>query len=96
MFRKFLSVHGIRLLRPSVANKGVRLGRKGGGGGEIGKTARRFARFRIKLIGKHCTTGRDGTRNCDEGAVVGRRAEGEGRVKGVDGSARGRGERLVS
>lgn len=40
-----------------------------------GKTARRFARFRIKLIGKHCTTGRDGTRNCDEGAAGERRVE---------------------
>lgn len=53
-----------------------------------GKTARRFARFRIKLIGKHCTTGRDGTRNCDEGAAGERRRV--GRVGVEDGSTRGR------
>lgn len=41
-----------------------------------GNTVRQFARFRIKLIGKHCTTGRDGTRNCDEGTGEGRGREG--------------------
>lgn len=54
----------------------MRLGARGGG-----KTARRFARFRIKLIGKHCTTGRDGTRNCDEGAEGGGQDDGRAERK---------------
>lgn len=65
------------------------------------KTARRFARFRIKLIGKHCTI-RDGPghrivtkkRWRDDGKGRGRE-EGEGGGEN-DESARGRGERLVS